>query len=65
MTNPGNASIHTAVMEHSLLEVIKAISSGENVDALDRETRTPFFYAAKDGDDESRKLPPHTLRRIH
>ena len=50
MRSPDSASIHTAVMRHSLPEVIEAISSGENVDALDREGRSPLFYAAKDGD---------------
>lgn len=42
--------VHKAVMRHSLPEVTQAIAQGGCVDALDREGRTPLFYAAKDGD---------------
>jgi ankyrin repeat protein len=37
-------------MRHSLPELIQAIERGEAVDALDREGRTPLFYAVMDGD---------------
>lgn len=51
MSNPDSpAPVHKAVMRHSSPEVIQAISEGEDVDALDREGRTPLFYATKDGD---------------
>jgi ankyrin repeat protein len=53
MSNPDSpAAVHRAVMRHSLPEVIQAVSSGEDIDALDREGRTALFYAAKDGDSE-------------
>jgi ankyrin repeat protein len=50
MRSPDSVLIHTAVMGHSLPEVIQALSLGEKVDVLDREGRSPLFYAAKDGD---------------
>ncbi|MER8501047.1 ankyrin repeat domain-containing protein [Mesorhizobium sp. M0045] len=51
MSNPdGPAPVHKAVMRHSSAEVIQAISEGKDVDALDREGRTPLFYASKDGE---------------
>ncbi len=37
-------------MRRSLPELTHAIAQQENVDALDREGRTPLFYAAKDGE---------------
>jgi uncharacterized protein len=53
MSNPASpTTLHRAVMRHSLPEVIQAVSQGEDVDALDREGRTPLFYAAKEGDTE-------------
>ncbi len=42
--------VHKAVMRHSLPEVTQAIAQGGDVDVLDREGRTPLFYAAQDGD---------------
>lgn len=44
--------VHKAVMRHSLPEVLQAIANGGQIDALDRDGRTPLFYAAKDGDSE-------------
>jgi ankyrin repeat protein len=41
---------HEAVMRHSLPELIQALERGSAVDSLDREGRTPLFYAAQDGD---------------
>lgn len=37
-------------MRHSLPDLRAAIDRGGAVDALDRERRTPLFYAARDGD---------------
>ena len=42
--------VHTAVMTHSVSDLAEAIARGENVEALDREGRTPLFYAVRDGD---------------
>ena len=42
--------VHTAVLKQSVSELAEAIASGENVDALDREGRTPLFYAVQKGD---------------
>jgi ankyrin repeat protein len=50
MSNPDIDLVHKAVMRHSRPEVAQAIARGGDVDALDREGRTPLFYAAKDGD---------------
>jgi uncharacterized protein len=50
MSSPDVDPVHKAVMRHSLPEVARAIAQGGNVDALDREGRTPLFYAAQDGD---------------
>jgi ankyrin repeat protein len=50
MSGPKVDPVHKAVMRHSLPEVTQAIAQGGNVDALDREGRTPLFYAAMDGD---------------
>ncbi len=41
--------LHRAVMRQSLSEVTAALSEGANVDELDREDRTPLFYASMDG----------------
>ena len=46
--NKPNA-MQNAVMRGSLADVSQAISNGESVDSLDREERTPLFYASKDG----------------
>lgn len=37
-------------MRHSLTQFMQAVEQGGNVNDLDREGRTPLFYAAKDGD---------------
>ena len=42
--------VHRAVMARRLPEVARAIERGGDVNALDREGRTPLFYAAMDGD---------------
>jgi ankyrin repeat protein len=53
MSDPDSPTpVHKAVMKRSLPDVKKAVSDGEDVDALDREGRTALFYAAKDGDSE-------------
>jgi ankyrin repeat protein len=39
-------------MKHSLLELVQAASERNDVDALDREGRTPLFYAARNGEEE-------------
>jgi ankyrin repeat protein len=44
--------VHLAVLEHSVTDVRSALSRGNEVDGLDRERRTPLFYAAKDGNVE-------------
>lgn len=43
-------SVRRAVARHSLPEVAQAIAQGGAVDALDREGRTPLFYAAMAGE---------------
>lgn len=50
MGNQKTSAMHKAVMRHSLAEVAQACSQGEDVDPLDREGRTPLFYAAMDSD---------------
>jgi ankyrin repeat protein len=50
MSSPDVGPVHKAVMKHSLPEVTQAIAQGRDVNAVDREGRTPLFYAAKDGD---------------
>lgn len=42
--------IHNAIMNQNLVETIKAIEQGSDVDSLDREGRTPIFYASQNGD---------------
>ncbi len=44
--------VHLAVLKHSVADVRSAVAGGNEVDSLDRERRTPLFYAAKDGDVE-------------
>ena len=52
MSNLDNPKlIHRAVMRHSVAEVVRAVSDGENVDAVDQEGRTALFYAAAAGDE--------------
>lgn len=41
--------VHQAVMRHSLHDLRAAIDRGGAVDALDREGRTPLFYAVGEG----------------
>ena len=50
MSSLNTEPVHKAVMKHSLPDVIEAIALGGSVDELDREGRTPLFYAARDGD---------------
>ena len=42
--------VHRAVMMRNSPEVTEALAQGGCVDELDREGRTPLFYAAIDGD---------------
>jgi ankyrin repeat protein len=44
--------VHKAVMRQSLPELSLAVKRGSCVDELDREGRTPLFYAARDGSKE-------------
>jgi hypothetical protein len=41
--------LNEAVMKGDLAGVKKAIEAGEDVDLLDREGRSPLFYAVTDG----------------
>ena len=41
--------VHRAVMKQGLQGVVEAIAQGGEVDELDREGRTPLFYAVLDG----------------
>ncbi len=50
MRHPEISAIHRAVMRRSLSEVIDAIIAGDDVNSLDREGRTPLFYAVRDGE---------------
>jgi ankyrin repeat protein len=49
MNKNHESAVHRAVMIRSLTNVRQAIAKGEDVDRLDREGRTPLFYAAGDG----------------
>jgi ankyrin repeat protein len=49
MKRPNIGAVHKAVMRHSFAEVALAIAQAEDVNALDREGRTPLFYAVQDG----------------
>jgi len=42
--------LHRAVMIHSLSDVTQALKADPDPDPLDREGRSPLFYAAQDGD---------------
>lgn len=44
-----DTDVHKMVMNQSLLEVAKAIEQGSDIDALDRDGRTPLFYATQNG----------------
>jgi ankyrin repeat protein len=43
--------LHLAVGDRSLREVNRLLTAGCSPDALDREGRTPLFYAIRDGED--------------
>ncbi len=49
MTKSREDAVHKSVMIGSLAQLTHAIAEGEDVDGLDREGRTPLFYAAGDG----------------
>jgi uncharacterized protein len=43
-------AVHLAVLRNSIDELRASFSAGHDVNALDREGRTPLFYTAKDGE---------------
>jgi uncharacterized protein len=50
MSSPKIHPLHRAVMIRSLSDVTQALAADRDPDPLDREGRSPIFYATQDGD---------------
>ena len=50
MASPKIDPLHRAVMIRSLSDVTQALAADRYPDPLDRDSRSPLFYAAQDGD---------------